>query len=210
MSGSAPQWPATLVPDPAGRHGVLTTAQGQELPVQTAERADEEVVLVILTDVETPPGAVDPATLEYKTTRGIVRLHGDAVFQPRSIVRFVAEGDAEVIQRRAFVRVHTPQEVTIVPEDAGGTRRVHSIDLSGGGVLLTSAPTLHSGDRVEFAISLGNEAQIEGVARVVRAEHDGRRALAFEQIDEADRDRLIRFVFERLRDSRAKTRGDLF
>jgi hypothetical protein len=210
MSQPGSRRQATIVPHPAGRRGVLTTAHGQALPVQTYQRGGEEVVLVVLTDAEAPPSGVDPATLEYTTVRGIVRLRGDAVFEPRSIIRFVTAGDAQVIQRRAFVRVHTPQEVMLVPEETGTPRRVYSVDLSGGGMLLSNAPGLRTGDTVEFAISIGDETElIEGAARVVRVEDDGRRALAFEQIDESDRDRLIRFVFSRLRDSRAKTRGDL-
>jgi c-di-GMP-binding flagellar brake protein YcgR len=50
---------------------------------------------------------------------------------------------------------------------------------------------------------------VEGVARVLRIDPDGKRAVAFEEIDEGDRQRLIRFVFECLRTARAKTRGDL-
>ena len=140
-----------------------------------------------------------------------MRLRGEAKFQPQSLVRFVTDGDAEVIQRRAFVRVHTPQLVTLNGNLPHETRRVYTVDLSGGGMLLSSSPGLHVGDEIAFEIGLSDEEPlIEGVARVVRAEDDGRRALAFEQITEPDRQRLIHFVFDLLRESRAKTRGDHF
>jgi hypothetical protein len=201
---------ATVIPHPAGHQGVLTTAKGHELPVHTYDRGGEEVVLVVLTDVESPADGVDPATLEYTTVRGIVRLRGEAEFQPRSLVRFLVDGDAEVIQRRAFVRVHTPQQVTIIPDAPGNGLSVYTVDLSGGGMLLSRAPGLRVGDAVAFEISLGDQSPpIEGVARVVRVPDDTRRALAFERIDEGDRERLISFVFARMRDTRAKTRGDL-
>ena len=44
------------------------------------------------------------------------------------------------------------------------------------------------------------------VERCVR--DDGKRALVFEALDEEDRQRLIRFVFECMRTARARTRGD--
>jgi c-di-GMP-binding flagellar brake protein YcgR len=43
---------------------------------------------------------------------------------------------------------------------------------------------------------------------VVRIREDEKRALVFEQINEHDRERLIRFVFECMRTARARTRGD--
>ena len=210
MTDSAPQRQATIVPHPAGHKGVLKTTTGDELPVQSYQQSDEEVVLVVLTDTEPEThGAVDVATLEYATVRGIVRLHGAARFEPSSLVRFHAEGDAEVIQRRAFVRVHTPQEVRLVADPAGDAVRVYTIDLSGGGMLLSSAPGLRTGDTVDFEIAISeDEPMIEGIAVVVRVQDDGRRALAFDRIDEGDRQRLIHFVFSLLRESRAKTRGD--
>jgi c-di-GMP-binding flagellar brake protein YcgR len=51
---------------------------------------------------------------------------------------------------------------------------------------------------------------VAGVARVVRVHDDGQRALSFIEIDEGDRERLIRYVFECMRTARAKTRGDWF
>jgi hypothetical protein len=210
MTDTAPGSPATVIPHPAGHRGTLKTTAGQELPVRTYERG-EEVVLVVLTELggPLPPEALDPATLEYTSVRGVIRLHGEACFEDESLMRFHAEGEPEVIQRRAYVRVHTPQVVTLEPALADHPLRAHTIDLSGGGMLLAGVCTLNVGDPIGFEMRLGvNPRPIEGVARVVRIDPDGRRAVAFEEIDEGDRQRLIRFVFECLRTARAKTRGD--
>jgi hypothetical protein len=201
---------AVVVPHPAGKRGTLRTPAGQELGVRTYGRG-EEVVIVVLTELDpVPPVTLDPATLEYTSLRGIIRLHGEACFEDVSVARFRAEGEPEVIQRRAYVRVHTPQEVTLGPAFAGRPLHAHTIDISGGGMLLAGVSSVCVGDPISFELRLGcDPSPVQGVARVVRIDPDERRAVAFQRIDEGDRQRLIRFVFECLRNARAKTRGDL-
>lgn len=197
---------------PQGSEGKLTVPSGDELPVRTVERG-EDVVLVVLADIdEYLDSELEPSLLEYASVRGMVRLRGEAVFEDKAVVRFRARGEAEVIQRRAYVRVHTPQVVKLAP-DAAGRKALDAltVDLSGGGMLLTGAEGLETGAAVRFAIQITpGSSQISGVARVVRIRDDGKRALMFEQIEEGDRQRLIRFVFACMRSARAKTRGDWF
>src|ERR1700759_914558 len=123
---------------PGSGQGTLTTPSGEELPVRTFERG-EEVVLVVLVDIdgETEGAPVDSADLEDTSRRGLIKLHGEAVFEDRSLIRFRPHGDAEILQRRDFVRVHTPHPVT-VESPVDGKRRVHTGDLSGGGMLLAA------------------------------------------------------------------------
>lgn len=196
-----------LVAHPAGHRGTLTTASGHALPVSTFDRGNEDVVLVAIPDAGDALAvqAPDEATLEYASARGMIRLHGEAVLERPSLIRFHAEGDPQLVQRRQFVRVTTPQRVTLDP--APDASAAHTVDLSGGGMLLHGAPALAPGDRVGFEIRLGGDpTPIVGVAEVVRADEHGRRALAFERIGEADREALIRFVFACLRVAQAKTR----
>ena len=194
---------------PGSGQGKLTTPAGEELPVRTFERG-EEVVLVVLVDVEDEQenGAVESAELEYTSVRGLIKLHGEAVFEDRSLIRFHPHGKAEILQRRDFVRVHTPHPVTLESDDAG-ERRVHTVDLSGGGMLLADDDALAPDQTIGFTMAVGpDQPPIEGMARVVRIREDGKRALMFEQIAEHDRQRLIRFVFDCMRTARARTRGD--
>ena len=194
---------------PGSGQGTLTTPTGEELPVRTFERGDE-VYLVVLIDVEDEreADATEVADLEYTSRRGLVKLHGDAVFEDRSLIRFRPHGDAEILQRRDFVRVHAPHPVTVKSGD-DDRRRAHMVDFSGGGMLLADDEALDLGQTIRFAITIvPTELPIEGVARVVRIREDGKRALIFEQIAEHDRQRLIRFVFQCMRTARARTRGD--
>ncbi len=193
---------------PGSGQGTLTTPAGEEVPVRTFERG-EEVVLVVLVNIddERESDLVESAQLEYTSRRGLIKLRGEAVFEDPSLIRFHPDGDAEVLQRRDFVRVHTPHPVTVESVEEG-RRHVHTVDLSGGGMLLADE-TLAVDQTIRFTISVvTTELPIEGIARVVRIREDGKRALMFEQIAEHDRQRLIRFVFECMRTARARTRGD--
>ncbi len=195
---------------PGSGQGTLTTPAGEELPVRTFERG-EEVVLVVLVNIdddERGSDSMESARLEYTSRRGLVKLRGEAVFEDQSLIRFHPDGDAEVLQRRDFVRVDTPHPVTVESDD-DARRRVHTVDLSGGGMLLADDESLDVDQTIRFTISVvTTELPIEGIARVVRVREDGKRALMFEQIAEHDRQRLIRFVFECMRTARARTRGD--
>src|SRR6201992_4245758 len=206
--------PTEIAPDnvtlfPGSGQGTLTTPTGEAVPVRTFERG-EEVVLVVLVNLEDERenDSVDAARLEYTSRRGLIKLRGEAVFEDPSLIRFHPDGDAEVLQRRDFVRVHTPHPVTVESETEGRWC-VHTVDLSGGGMLLGDDETLGVDQTIRFTISIvTTELPIEGIARVVRIREDGKRALMFEQIAEHDRQRLIRFVFECMRTARARTRGD--
>lgn len=194
---------------PADGQGRLTTPTGEQLPVRTFERG-QDVMLVVLVETEehAPDDHVDAAKLEYTSMRGVVRLHGEAVFEDRSLIRFHTHGTPEVEQRRSFVRVTAPKAVRLETEDQH-ERYLHAVDLSGGGMLLADAENLEAGETVRFTMGLGdNEPAITGEATVVGIRDNGKRALEFARIDEHDRQRLIRYVFECMRNARAKTRGD--
>ena len=210
MSASVPERGARIVPHPAGHAGTLRMSSGDELPVRTFD-GGPEVVLVVLTEHDEHTGErPDPATLEYTSQRGVIRMQGEAAFTDRTLVRFHAAGEPEVDQRRAFVRVHASRELTLGPSLAAGSAPAYTLDVSGGGMLLFGADHLELDDTLSFEMDVDEtEAPIAGIARVVRVDADGRRALHFERIAEADRERLIRFVFACLRTARAKTRGDL-
>jgi hypothetical protein len=206
--------PTEIAPDnvtlfPGSGQGTLTTPAGEEVPVRTFERG-EEVVLVVLVnlDEERESDSVEAAKLEYTSRRGLIKLRGEAVFEDPSLIRFHPDGDAEILQRRDFVRVDTPHPVTVESE-TDGRRRVHTVDVSGGGMLLADDETLEVDQTIRFTMSIvTTELPIEGIARVVRVREDGKRALMFEQIADHDRQRLIRYVFECMRTARARTRGD--
>lgn len=193
---------------PGEGHGRLTTLEGEPVPVRAYKHGDDLLLVTLLAGDDDAVGAEEPVELEYSSVRGVVRLHGSAVLQEPGLIRFHAEGDPEVDQRRSFVRVRTPQRV-VVDTGPAHEQRAHTVDLSGGGMLLAGANGLLPGQKLSFQVEIDAEQPpVCGVARVVRTRGQRQCAVVFEQIDEHDRQRLVRFIFECMRAARAKTRGD--
>lgn len=205
----------TEAPEPTGKvirlnvggtEGKLTTPVGGHIPVRVFDRGGDALMLVLMLDdgEELGQDVLQPLVLEYVSTRGVVRFEGQARLQERDLVRFEVSSAPEVTQRREFVRVPSLQSV-IVGDDSTRVRiDGKAIDLSGGGMLLTGADHLELDSVVRFSLSLGaGVREIEGRARVVRSDEDGRRALVFEQISQDDQQRLIYFVFKRQREALA-------
>jgi hypothetical protein len=192
--------------DVGGTQGKLTTRVGTHIPVRVFERgADLMLVLMIEAAEELARDPGQPLVLEYVSARGLVRFHGQAVPQERDLVRFELTGEPEVTQRREFVRVPTLQAVVLDGEAVTKKIKTQAIDLSGGGMLLGSADALELDAVVHFTLDLGPDGgTIEGRARVVRTDQEGRRGLEFEEISRDAQQRLIRFIFQRQREALAK------
>jgi PilZ domain len=189
-----------------GTEGKLTTSEGNHIPVRVFERGDLLMLVLMLEDgEELAQGALEPLELEYVSARGVIRFRGQAVLQERDLVRFEVDAAPEVVQRREFVRVPALQDVEVDAEAGPSKINAKAIDLSGGGMLLSRGEGLELDSVVRFRLGLGAGAgEIEGRARVVRSDQEGRRALVFEEISKTDRERLIHFVFTRQREVLAK------
>jgi hypothetical protein len=200
---------AELVRLITGYEGKLTTPEGERVPVRVVERPDNTLMLVVLlaADEGRAPEPMEPLLLEYTSAHGLVRLQGDAVLEQPDLLRFSAAQAPEVVQRREFVRVDGAQRVEVESGRDSGTVKTHAVDVSGGGMLLSGAERLELDAVIRFRLELDDELPIEGRARVIRADGPERRAVVFEEVEEADRQRLIRFIFDRQRDALARTRG---
>jgi hypothetical protein len=184
--------------DVGGTKGRLTTRAGTHIPVRVFERGAEFLMLVLMIDAseELRQDPAQSLLLEYVSTRGVVRFRGQAVLQERDLVRFELSDEPEVTQRREFVRVPTLQAVVLDGDGITTKMKTQAIDLSGGGMLLGGAGALELGAVVHFSLDLGPDTgTIQGRARVVRSDHEGRRGLEFEEIC---------FVFQRQREALAK------
>ena len=190
-----------------GKEGKLTTPGGEQVPVRVFERGDQLVLVLMLeAGEELQPDSSEPLSLEYISTQGLIRFSGEATLEGRDLVRFRVAAEPEVVQRREFVRVDAVQPVVLAIGHHGEQISTHAIDVSGGGMLLTG-PDLPLDSSVRFSLNLGaNLAPIEGRAHVVRNDEQGRRALVFDDVSSADRQRLIHFIFECQRVALAKTK----
>jgi hypothetical protein len=144
-----------------------------------------------------------PVSVEFTNSRGVCRIPGTAqAAGSGSALRVDATGAIELIQRRDYVRVEAFVPVTYQPAGPDGwTATAHTLDVSGGGFRIADGEGLRLGDMMRFTLELGEgEEPVQVVAEVVReAGEDAAFGMRFVEILELDRQRLVRWVFERER-----------
>ena len=116
---------------------------------------------------------------------------------------------AHRVQRRDFVRVEAV--VPVVVRDGGPDGPAHeamTLNVSGGGLLLSGVSGLQEGDSAFVAIDLedGSPA-VEALVTVVRIVGRGTRAVRIASVSARDEQRLVRFAFERERRARIARDG---
>jgi len=205
--GPASEHPQPAAPTASGR---LATDSGQTVPVSVTERGRDLLLIPLVELGNLLASGARELVFESMSPRGLLRLHGVAEWIHEELVRFEAVGEPELVQRREYFRIVAPQRVRV--DGQLGERVVtSSVDISGGGMLLTGLGAIDLGSRIEFRLTLSeHDPPVSGTGLVVRAAagKDERRGILFEEISRTDRERLIHFVFDRQRRARAITRGD--
>ena len=144
----------------------------------------------------------DSVGIDIATSRGL--LHVDA------LVSGVRDGDrldleladaGELVQRRGYARVDAVLEVSVAAAP-GGTERIAAaaVNISGSGAVVSRLGNLAIGESVSLSLRLSPvEPPILISGRIVRAFGEPLRAVHFEQLHGSDRERIVRYVFERQR-----------
>jgi hypothetical protein len=148
---------------------------------------------------------IDGRLLAVPDAHGTVR--DDVLHFLQAVVPLAPRREA---QRRDFARIDLVRPAAIIPEGFQvGWLNGFVRNVSAGGVLIAGAGALESGDRLRLRFELDDEEDlIDLVARVVRADDDGGlRGLALERLTEAERERIVRFVFARQRRALAELRA---
>jgi c-di-GMP-binding flagellar brake protein YcgR len=143
-----------------------------------------------------------PVSLEFTNRRGVCRILGTAQSTAGgSALRVDATGTIELIQRRDYVRVEAFVPVTYKPDGPDGwTAVANTLDVSGGGFQIADAEGLALGDMRRFTLDLGEgEEPVHAVAAAVREADERGFGMRFVEIEERDRQRLVRWVFARER-----------
>lgn len=180
---------------------------GERLPARVTAREGEELVILTLLPMPQPLSEAELGEIVVELTGrgGLMRLGGDAVLEDRDVLRFRNLCSLDMLQRRDYVRVKANRKVLLRVTGSPAPVECASLDLSGGGMLLSGLEQLEVGQRVEFRLLPGEGApEITGGATVVRSDPGGRRAIAFEEITDGNRRRLIRFLFDRQREELRK------
>lgn len=196
-----------------GSNARLRTGDGADWPVQVQGREGDVLMLVLLAKSDgvelgsEAASAAEPLMLECTSDHGVVRFPGEAKLEEPDLVRFRVKDVPEIEQRREYVRVRAPRQVVLAVSGTGTIDSAYSLDLSGGGMLLSGPDNLQLDDHIRFRLHLdATSAPIRGRGRVVRVASENQRAVVFEEISRQDRERLIHFIFDRQREARARTR----
>lgn len=149
--------------------------------------------------------------IQYVTSRGVCRIDGVAHrVKEAGAIRVDHTGKVELIQRREFVRIDAMVPVRYRPMGAAGwTAETTTINISGGGFMISGREGLRENDVCTFTLELDGEREagelvIQG--QVVR-ETPGGLGIRILEIEDEERERLIRWVFARERLSRQIVKG---
>lgn len=196
-------------------NGRLVLGDGTVVRVAISE-TDEEIMLAI---VHPRPSLLqDPlesVTLESHSAHGLLRDRGSGEWVDIGTIRFFRDDEPAVLQRRAHVRVSAPQPVKLMDTDDRELLVTNTVNISGSGMLLSLPPHLDltevmDHETLEFELELKeSDPPAHGTARVVRVSPDNlQMAVEFTAITPHERQRVIRFIFDRQRAALALTRGD--
>ena len=152
------------------------------------------------------------AAVVHTTPRGLSRVEATVVGAARGgLLELAALTEAEIAQRREHVRVIAPLPATVRPADrTRPTLHTFTIDISGAGLLLAGAGSVRAGDAVAVTLKVpgANQPVVAPRSRVVRRGVTGHVAVEFGGLGRAERERIVRYVFERQREQRRAARGE--
>jgi hypothetical protein len=191
---------AVVVRAVAGAAELAITGADQRVPARFLHRRKATIVPLAGDD------RVDGTLLAVPGAHG--RVREDLLHFLRAVVPLAPPRG--VGQRRDAARIDLVRPVAMIPEGFrvgwlnGFTRNV-----SAGGVLVAGADALGEGARLRLRFELDSEEDlIDLLARVVRADEAwGLRGLRLEKLAEAERERIVRFVFARQRRALAELRA---
>lgn len=173
--------------------------QGKYLPIRKGERV--EVLYYIDKDI-------------YGFNTVVLGKKIDKVF----IVLLAHPKKVKMVQRRNYVRILISLEINcaVIDKEKDKTNNQYdffsatTVDISGGGVSIISDRSFRYADQIMLTIPLATE-NITVVGKVVRVnkKDDGKNiyGLSYINIDNNSRDRLISFIFHKMRDSMKKGVG---
>lgn len=181
------------------------------LLVSKVEEVGAGVVVIALpsdgrSEYDLPKGIT--VDLEWASPRVLMRVRGSSGGQragdgvPTIAVELAA--DPQVFQRRDYVRANAAVQLVVRRAGFDNSLEGMTIDVSGGGVQ-ASIPGCGVGvdDRLEIELLLPEESSIVADVRVIRRNGEVF-SLVFETIEPKEQERLIRFVFARLRGAAGK------
>jgi hypothetical protein len=198
----------------------LAVPRRERLPARVDRAGDGWIDLLLQATPSTPPSVLDKGGLfvEFFNEDGLCRLLGRrGVGEERDpvggwgigdVMRVDHDGAVQLLQARASIRAHIAAEISLTNLETGERHRTSTIDLSGSGALLMALPGARTGDELEFEIELPDRSPpVAGRLRVVRVAPEGRAAVEFSDISDADHTLLDAYVVNLQTAAREARRG---
>jgi len=168
--------------------------------------ADDQAEITLVVDPRFGDDSIGElgAVVEHTAPRGLYCQPGEISFKPGGMrVSFTPAGQAELVQRREFVRLPVAFTVSATLAKDDTPVELHVVDLSASGLLVrqpAEAP-LDEGSTLWLSLALDDDLPpIAPRGSVVRGTEAGTHGIRFDYIAESDQDRLARFVMrEQLR-----------
>ena len=206
-----PEAPKTATPA-VGRQVTLTVPGVEEISAKVIGRGEGFTDLKLVSRPRTPLATLQHTQvfLEFVTDDGMWRMLGEVTLhatEAGEAVHFAHQGRTQLLQRRAHVRTDCIAAM-IVTSEGGRPHRCMTLNLSGGGVLIRGLSGVAENDEVAFDLRLDLlPARIQGRCRIVRFTPEGFCGVQFTEIDEGERDRLVRFAYQREKAAREARLG---
>jgi c-di-GMP-binding flagellar brake protein YcgR len=179
----------------------------------TVERSEPGGLVVVLAVADNRVARLSgqEVAVEATTARGIQRFTGALQLTPNrpELLRVAIEREGERIQRREWARVEAVVPITvIVIEDSSAGGRTNTLNVSGGGVLISDPWRLALGIDVRVEIEPAPDSPpIRALGRVVREAATDQKGIRIDDMSREDEDRLIKFIRERERAALRTGRG---
>jgi hypothetical protein len=185
------------------QHGKVDVPQLGSLPALVDIVAGHATAVLLVRPLRGLDQVVgDSVGIDIATSRGL--LHVDALVsgvRDGELLDLEIADDGELVQRREFARVDAVLEVSVA-SPPGGTQKIAAaaVNISGSGAVVSRLGGMAIGAPVSLTLRLGPaEPPIVISGRIVREFGEHLRAIHFEQLHQSDRERIVRYVFERQR-----------
>jgi hypothetical protein len=184
------------------RHGRIDLPQLGSLPALVDLVAGHATAVLLVRPLRGLDEVVgDSVGIDIVTSRGLLHVDAQVSGVRDGELDLEIADDGELVQRREFARVDAVLEVTVA-SPPGGTEKIAAaaVNISGSGAVVSRLGGLEIGESVSLSLRLApSEPPIVISGRIVREFGEHLRAIHFEQLHGADRERIVRYVFERQR-----------
>jgi c-di-GMP-binding flagellar brake protein YcgR len=174
----------------------------EDVPAKVLRRGEGFTELKLQARTQSPLQSLQHTQvfIEFVTDDGMWRMLGTLTLRAAAdgeALRFEHTGRTQLLQRRAHVRTDLIAAVIFTPE-GGPPRKAMTLNVSGGGLLVRGLAGVGVEEEMAFDLRLDLlPARIQGRCRVVRQTADGLHGVQFTDIDEGDRDKVVRFAYQR-------------